>query len=134
MTPKDRIFEPKQAKVLLGIAEAELEMAEIVISSGKGRRESILFMLQQCIEKSLKAALIRMELPVPFVHDLAALVARFPLDRQPPGGYRLGDLTPFATVRRYEEGVFALTQEDVEEALAMTTQVIQWAKRCCEAG
>jgi hypothetical protein len=47
----------------------------------------------------------------------------------PPGGYSLHDLTPFATIKRYEEGNFIIDENDVVNALSAAENVLKWARQ-----
>lgn len=128
MSPRrqEKLFKPEYAHQLIKIAQADHESAVILANHG-ARRENSIYHAQQCIEKSIKAVLCWKSIPVPLVHDAGILVARLPGELTPPGGYDLSDLTPFATVRRYEEGVFDVSDEEIQNALDLSKQVLDWA-------
>ncbi len=129
MSPAEfRIFKKEYAPELLRIAESDLESAQILFQAKRGRFENVLFHAAQAVEKSLKAVLCAQGKPVPLTHQLYTVVSQFPTLDMPPGGYSLNDLTPFATIRRYEEGKAALNPDDLKNALALATQVVEWAK------
>ena len=129
MSPRkqEKLFKPEYAPELIRIAGADYESAKILAEHG-GRKENSIYHAQQCVEKSIKAVLCHKGVPVPLVHDAGILVAKLPSDLAPPGGYDLSDLTPFATVRRYEEGVFDVSDEEVRNALELSRRVFEWAQ------
>lgn len=130
MTPRNRetLFKKNHAKVLLGIAAADLEAAKVVLESQVGRKEIAAFLAQQSIEKSIKAVLISLEIPVPMVHDAGVLVAKLPNQFTPPRGYDLSELTTYATVLRYREGDSALSHDDAKAIVEIAASVLNWAK------
>ena len=52
-----------------------------------------------------------------------------PEDLEPPGGFKLSELNPYATIRRYEEGVSELGKEEVEASLQAAEAVVLWAEK-----
>ena len=80
MSPKtgERKFAKSYSEDLLHIAKADLFAAKALAKNSRVRKETAIFLAQQCVEKSLKATLCYFELPIPLVHDLGALVARMP--------------------------------------------------------
>jgi HEPN domain-containing protein len=128
MSPNEKVFKKEYAKELFSIAENDFVTACELAKSPSIRKETILFHLEQTIEKALKACLVQIGIPVPFTHDLYAIVQKFPQNDLPPGGYSLHDLTPYATVKRYEEGNFVLTNDDVNSAKDNADAVLKWAR------
>ena len=126
---QERKFSPSYATELLRLAASDLESAEILHASQQGRKENIFYHIQQSCEKSLKAALVKLELPVPLIHDLAALVAKLPASLERPFGYELGELTQFATIRRYEEGEIILTSEEVAQGIELAKTIMTWSTK-----
>ena len=129
MTPRnqEKVFKREYAGELFRIAQGDLQSATILASTAGGRSENSAYMAQQSVEKALKAVLCWLKIPVPLVHDAGILVAKLPADLSPPGGYQLAELTPFATVRRYEEGSFELTSEELKQILDQAKLVLDWA-------
>ncbi len=132
MSPKqqERRFDPKYADTLLEIAEGDFRTAEFTaegVRDGKVRIENVFFLYQQAMEKALKAALCRLEIAVPLVHDLGVLLAKLPEVNQPDVGYEITQFNEFAGVRRYEEGAIIYEPEDLTDAHRLTEQVISWA-------
>ena len=66
---------PAQAKVytLLRAADRDVETAESLARHSPHLYENIGFSCQQAAEKYLKAALLAVGLPAPFIHDLTSL-------------------------------------------------------------
>jgi HEPN domain-containing protein len=125
---KTRLFKKEYARELLAVALGDLETAEALAKIRIKRTENLLFHAQQAIEKSLKACLCWEELPIPMVHDLAVIVDHLPKGAQPPHADEISDLTQFATVRRYEEGVAQFSPQEIAEVLAAANAICQWAK------
>ncbi len=130
MSPRkiEKLFKKEYSAELLRIAVADLASAKILAQHG-GRAENSIYHAQQSIEKALKAVLCDKGIPVPLVHDAGILVAKLPDNLSPPGGYSLSDLTPYATVKRYEEGVYEITQEEHLTALSLADEVLEWARK-----
>ena len=127
MSPKDRLFKKEYVNELLSIARQDLGTAKVLIANGTVRPENTLFHMHQAVEKALRAVLCYQQKAIPMTHDLYAIIQLLPQDDLPPGGYGLNDLTPFAAIRRYEEGVDVYTKEYMQQALLMATQVVEWA-------
>lgn len=124
----ERIYPKTYSLELLRIAEGDLESAKS-LQHATGRKENIVYMAQQSVEKSLKAVLCFNERSIPFIHDIGALVGLLTaIDETPPGGFDLADLTPFASIRRYQEGSAELDKDDIAGAIQMAVDVLKWAK------
>ncbi len=78
-------------------------------------------------EKCTKAVLVHLQISFPVVHDLGMLVALQLDDKMPPEGFGIVELNPYATVRRYEEGLTSLTTEEIETSLTTARKVATWA-------
>lgn len=131
MTPpnlKKRLYKKEYSKELLKIASGDLDSAVALSKAKAGRPENIIFLVQQSVEKYIKAVLVHLQIGFPVVHDLGILVALLPDDKMPPEGFGLTELNPFATVRRYEEGQIPLTAEEIESSLTTARKVADWAK------
>jgi len=133
MGPKERIFKKSYAGELLAIAENDLVAARALATQTDVRPETTLMLAQQCVEKALKSALCALGKPIPMTHDLYAIVSRFDADNLPPHGYDLDDLTPYATIRRYEEGRFEITPDDIAAGITVCESVLKWCRQCLEA-
>ncbi|MBF0361910.1 MAG: HEPN domain-containing protein [Oligoflexia bacterium] len=157
MTPKqERIYKPEYAIELIRIAEgdlgsatvlyrAEMKAAEAQTQAQKtgednenskdfdediisGRLENICYLSQQCIEKAIKAVLCHLGIPIPLSHDLDLLISKIPQEHNFPINSSLSELTLFASIRRYEEGVLVLNGEDLTASIDIAKQVLSWSK------
>lgn len=118
-------FDTSYAKELLGIAEADLESAKVLAATWqRGRVENIFFLIQQSVEKALKAYLCSKNGDFPMVHDLGILLGK--MDQLPPQGYSLVTFSQFAGIRRYETGNAQLDKSDIDLAIASGEQVLAW--------
>jgi HEPN domain-containing protein len=72
---------------------------------------------QQSLEKALKSVLCWHEKPVPFVYEIGVLVALASQVTTVPFGYELNELSEFATIRRYHEGIEEFSKEEIEIVL-----------------
>lgn len=122
------LFKVEYAAELLRIAEGDFATAAALKGMTGIRVENAFYMAQQSIEKALKAALIVLRMPVPLVHDLGVLLARIPTEYEPPFGYELSELNQYAAMRRYQEGLWIPTLEDLEIVLDKTRQMLDWAQ------
>jgi HEPN domain-containing protein len=122
---KERKFQKGYAERLLKIAFSDLEAARILFSNSFSRKETILFQVEQSIEKSLKSFLIKKELPVPLTHDLNILIDRFPKNHGIPFTDQLDDLIQFGTIRRYEDGEAILTNEEVSQCIKVAEAILE---------
>ncbi len=101
---RTEFLKKEYSKELIHIAENDLISTKTLASNSEVRRETVLMMVQECIEKTLKAVLCALEFPLPQTHDLLVIIDRLGTENEPPMSDALDDLTPFATIRRYEEG------------------------------
>ena len=135
MSPQDqeRLYKKEYARELLAIAKEDLESAQLLAqattTTAMGRKENVIFLVQQAIEKAIKATLCWLGKPVPLVHDLGVLIAKLPDNLSPPEGYGLSHLNEYATVRRYEKSGFELTSKDISVTLDIGVRVIAWAQK-----
>lgn len=131
MTPskQERLYEKKYAAELVRIANGDFKCAQALASFSPHdiRIENAFYLCQQAIEKALKAVLIVNEIAVPMVHDLGTLLSRIPKHCEPPYGYELLDLNQYAAIRRYEEGYWEPSSEDLAVVLKKTEAMLQWA-------
>ena len=125
MGPNEKKFKQEYAPELFRIAQSDLVTAKALAQHPEVRPESVLLHCQQAIEKGLKSLLCFQGKPVPFTNELYAIVDRFREDL-PPGGFDLQDLTPFATIRRYEEGQYEISTDEVAGAIEMVQAVLSW--------
>jgi HEPN domain-containing protein len=117
---------------LFRIAENDLQAAQTLASDPLVRRETALLMVQQSIEKAFKAVLCSHEIPVPQTHDLSLIIDRInSSSAELPeliANTDFDELTPFATLRRYEEGHFEIIDDDMAAAITLAKRVLDWAR------
>lgn len=130
MSPRkqERLFAKQYARTLLSIAEGDYKTALSLFKSVDYRIENAFYMAQQSIEKSLKSVLVHREIAVPLIHDLAALLGKLPDDCDPPYGYELNELSEYAAIRRYEEGNWTPTKDELQAILEKTKDMLDWAQ------
>ncbi len=131
MSPRkqEKLFQPDYSEQLLRIAQGDLESARAIASYTSARIENAFYMLQQAIEKSIKAVLVYHQIPVPLVHDLGILIAKIPSELPaPPHGYELSELNQFASERRYQEGDAVFTQVEFHSLEEIAVSMLEWAK------
>ena len=125
-----RKYNKEYAVVLLRIAEGDLKTVNILTEAiHEGRPENILFIAQQSIEKSLKSVLVHLGISFPLIHDLGILITLIPENYAPPYGYDLRELNQYATTRRYEDGHYKLTDEEIMAAVHGAKMVLSWAQK-----
>lgn len=129
MGPNEKLFKKEYSLELFKIAENDLLTAKVLSASTEVRGETVLFHVEQSVEKALKATLCYQEKPIPLTHDLYGILQKFDPENLPPAGFALHDLTPFATIRRYEEGNYIIDQNDITLAIKTAEDVIAWVKR-----
>ncbi len=127
MTPDERLYKPEYAHELLRLSESDLLSAQI-LAQGNARPETILFMAEQAVEKALKAVLCFLQQPIPISHEIILLVQKLG-KKAPPHAGAIIDLTPFATIRRYEEGKAKISNEEVQAALKVVGEVVAWCTK-----
>jgi HEPN domain-containing protein len=123
---KPRRFKKDYALELQRVAWDDYQTAVILQDAKLARKENILFHVQQAIEKSLKALICWRGLAVPLVHDMNEIVHALPNFESVPHYSSLYDLTQFATIRRYEEGVAIFEEEEIVAALAVGKEILTW--------
>jgi HEPN domain-containing protein len=126
---QERLFERKYAEELLRIAMGDFESARVLAAASPEdvRIENAFYLCQQAIEKALKAVLVANSIKVPLVRDLGSLLSRIPKDCEPPFGYELLDLNQYAAIRRYEEGYWHPSSEELAVILNKTEEMLKWA-------
>lgn len=128
MSPAGKKYKKEYSFSLWRIAEGDLESAKLLAQSTKGRPENIIYLVQQSVEKCLKAVQCFKTQEILHTHDLTSLIQMLPESEQPPEAHRLGSLTQYATIRRYEEGFEELTKNDLDLTLEVGSKVLEWSK------
>ena len=125
---KYRSFQKSYAKELIKISELDLEAADALITNGVKRPENIFFFLQQVIEKALKAYLCYLEIPVPMTHHIDFILDKIPDAAHVPSHEELSELSEFASIRRYEEGAFEFSPEEIAKVRNTTAKVLEFCQ------
>ena len=121
---KSKKFKKQYARELMSIAHADLESAFDLHNVDTKRKENIYLFAHQALAKALKAVFCWFEKPIPFIHDISALVALVGTIEAPPFGYDLNDLTEFAAIRRYMEGYEEYSKEEVAAVLRAVQEAL----------
>lgn len=92
--------------------------------------EDLCFDAQQAAEKAIKAVLLRVGAPFPYVHDLADLLSLLEEQGEPiPDQVReAARLTRFAIATRYPGTTEPVTKEEHARAVALAETVVEWAE------
>jgi HEPN domain-containing protein len=125
---QERLFDVSYVKELLEISKSDLDTAFAISKITSLRIENSFYHVQQSIEKSLKAVLVKSLISVPLVQDLGILVSKVPKSIEPPYGYELQQLTEFATIRSYEQGEIIITLEKLNKIRGICSEMYFWAK------
>lgn len=128
MNFRGKLYAPEYAKELIEIAEGDLKSAKGLFKIREGRLENICYLAQQSVEKCLKAILCHNSREIVFTHDIDVLISLLPKSASPPHKDDLGELTEYSMVRRYEKGYAILTDKEIELALQVAKDVVEWAK------
>lgn len=120
-------FKKETAPKLLKIAKDDLYTAEILSTAPKYRPETVLYHIQQSIEKSIKAVLIFCEQAVLLTHDIDVLMAELRPDLKSNLPTGVGELTQYATIRRYTDGDELIDSNDIQEAVKIARFFTKWA-------
>jgi HEPN domain-containing protein len=117
----------EEAERLLRLARRDYQTCAILGSHPEAQIAPICFHAQQCVEKSLKAALTARQVYFRYTHDLSELTNLLTgAGITPPfTAAELQRLTPSAVELRYDEGVPLLTREEADH---IATQTLAWAE------
>lgn len=121
-------FKKETSLKLYKVAADDLYAAEILFSAPKYRPETVLYHLQQAIEKAIKSVLISREIAVPLTHDVDLLLAELPVDLTSSLPSGLGELTQYATIRRYLDGEELIEANDILATISAAKTVLAWAQ------
>lgn len=129
MSPSIRTqkFKKDSSYRLIKIAKDDLYAASILATAPLARPETITYHIQQSVEKSLKSVLIFKGIAVPLTHDLEYLLSFLDenLTKGLPTG--VGELTQFATIRRYVDGDELIEPSDIARLLEVGKLFNDWA-------
>lgn len=133
---QERVFAKQYAVELLHIAEGDWQTALYLhdgLKNGLIRNENFFYLVQQTLEKLLKAVLVHLTLPVPLVYDLGVLLAKLPKSHEPPFGYEITQLSEFSAIRRYQESVLTWNEEEACKAVQLGETALAWAQAIINA-
>ena len=90
--------------------------------------EDLCFDAQQAVEKALKALLVHHNIPFRHVHDIAELLTLLEQDGLSlPEDVRLAaGLSDYAVAARYPGPMESVTEEEYQEAVALSATVLRW--------
>jgi len=128
MSPAGKKYKKEYSFSLWKIASGDLESAKVLAQSPLGRPENAIYLVQQSVEKCLKAVQCFKTQEILHTHDLGTLIQLLPETEQPPEAHRLGSLTQYATIRRYEEGYEELSSSDLELTIELGAKILNWSK------
>ncbi|MDM7323519.1 MAG: HEPN domain-containing protein [Thermus sp.] len=115
--------------VWLARAKSNLARARLGRTSPEVAWEDPCFDAHQAAEKALKALLVALGIPFPRTHDFERLLEYLrPLFPVPPELEALARLNPFAVAGRYPGDLPEATEEDWQEALALSERAVAWAE------
>jgi HEPN domain-containing protein len=121
-------FKIETAGKLLRVAKDDLYVAEILITAPKCRPETVLYHAQQSVEKAIKAVTIHFGQSVVLTHDLDLLISELPGDLTIALPSEVGELTQYATIRRYLDGDELIEIKDLQAAIDVGRIFIKWAE------
>lgn len=126
----DERFPPDDPREWLNRAYSNLVRAREGVRIPGVYLEDLCFDAQQAAEKAIKALLIHLNTPFPYVHDLALLLASVEQAGQgiPLTVRQAARLTRYAVVTRYPGLPEPVTREEYEEAVQIATEVVRWAQ------
>jgi len=121
-------FQPDNPREWLVRAKSDLAIASTRIEGAIF--EDLCFHAQQAVEKSLKALLIHLKIPFPYVHNLAELVSRIEKAGQfiPSFVCESIRLTDYAVEARYPGVGEIVTEEEWQWALKLAREVVLWVE------
>ena len=91
---------------------------------------ALCFHAQQAAEKALKAVLVHVGTPITKTHNIRFLVDRLPVEISVPDWVdRAAILTKYAVQLRYPEDVDEVTESELQDALLLGRNVLEWAER-----
>jgi len=112
-----------RARGSLAIAKGGLQIPGVYL-------EDLCFDAQQAAEKAIKAVLIHIRVPFPYVHDLADLLTLVDSNGEPvPDDVRqAARLSGYAVESRYPGVSEPVDEKEYREAIALAGVVLAWAK------
>jgi HEPN domain-containing protein len=95
--------------------------------------ELLCFHAQQAVEKSLKAVLAYLNVPVPGTHNIEAIIETLANYVEIPSEIReFDELTLYAVGTRYPGDYEPVSENEYREASAKAEQALSWAINMCK--
>jgi HEPN domain-containing protein/predicted nucleotidyltransferase len=115
-------------------ATEDLQMAELALP--QGLYDPACFHVQQCVEKSIKAALIHQGTVPPRTHSIANLLQLLPTEFLADLRSQLDELDSFYMLTRYPDAMLPteiteITEADAAESIALARSVLEQAEHRC---
>lgn len=122
-------FPPDDPREWLNRAHSNLVRAKEGVNIPGVYWEDLCFDAQQAAEKAIKAVLIALDVPFPYIHDLGRLLTLVAQEGREvlPSLRQAARLTRIAVVARYPGLPEAVTREEYEAAVAIAAEVVRWA-------
>ena len=127
MKAKKLKFKIETARTMLKDARDDIYAAEVLATAPHSRPETIMYHVQQCIEKSIKAFTIHCNQAVFLTHDIDVLLSDLAEQEIAMLPHGVGELTQYATVRRYLDGDELIEKSDLLNAIKTGHVFIEWA-------
>jgi HEPN domain-containing protein len=123
-------FPPDDPREWLNRAHSNLARARNGVHIPGVYWEDLCFDAQQAAEKAIKAVLVLLNVPFPYVHDLGRLLTLVEQEgREIPAPVRQAPrLTRYAVLARYPGLTEPVTREEYEEAASIAAEVVGWAQ------
>ncbi|MDH5656696.1 MAG: HEPN domain-containing protein [Spirochaetia bacterium] len=87
------------------------------------------FHAQQCVEKSLKALLLKQDIEFPKTHNIAVLIEHLPQNLEKPDFlFNSASLTEFAVESRYPSDAEEISIGEYEESIEIAASVLNWTR------
>ena len=121
---------PVTSEEWLNHSESDLNLAQLGSGNKNILPEQICFHAQQTAEKALKSFLLFHKIDFPLTHDLQELVDILESSNisLPSFFNNAGSLTPYAVETRYPGFWGEITDEDVNEAITLAEDVLNWVR------
>ena len=135
MNPTDKKKSLGSPSEWMNHAESDMKIARLASDDPDIRPEQACFHAQQAAEKAFKAVLLSQGIQFPLTHDIEVLIGiaeKHGLGL-PSEICLAGILTPYAVETRYPGFWFAVSSDEVDEALRMARQTLAWAKELLSA-
>lgn len=125
---RNQKFKKEYSFKLFKIAKDDLYAAKFLSTAPACRPETVVYHIQQCVEKCIKSVLIYLGKPIVLTHDIDALITGLPEEIAAVLPQGSGELSQYATIRRYLDGDELIEEKDIKETLILGEFYISWAE------